>query len=329
MSALSATAIASPNIAFVKYWGNRDKALRLPASGSISMNLSGLTTHTRVTFDPALKQDILTLNGIQASGEPLARMARFLDIMRARAGSPLFAQVESRNNFPSGAGLASSASAYAALTLASAKALGMNLAENELSCLARQGSGSACRSIPPGYVEWYPGTTDKESFAASIASPDQWDLYDCIAILDPGEKRIGSSKGHDLADSSPLQKARLAGAPARLKQCRKAISIQDFPSLADVIETESNLMHAVMMTSNPSLFYWQPVSLYLMKIVILWREEGIPVCYTLDAGPNVHLICPAEAVDEVTYRLKNVPEVMDVLAARPGPGAHLIDQDLI
>ena len=166
---LSASAIAHPNIAFIKYWGNRDDTLHLPASGSLSMCLEELTTRTSVTFDPSLAQDQLTLDGQVMQGEALTRVSGFLDHVRRLAGINTYAQVTSENNFPSGAGIASSASAFAALALAATSALGLDLSEPALSSLARLGSGSACRSIPTGFVEWVPGTCHEDSYAISIA----------------------------------------------------------------------------------------------------------------------------------------------------------------
>ncbi|MDZ4158988.1 MAG: diphosphomevalonate decarboxylase [Anaerolineaceae bacterium] len=324
MTYSTATAIAHPNIAFIKYWGNRDHALRLPLNGSISMNLAGLFTRTQATFDPALERDELTLNHQPASGAPLERVSRFLDHVRALAGVRLFCRVVSENNFPTGAGVASSAAAFAALSLAASQAVGMRLNPAELSRLARLGSGSACRSVPGGFVEWQPGSDDQSSYAVTIAPPDHWNLVDCIAVIQTASKAVGSSEGHRLAGSSPLQNARLADCPRRLDMCRRAILERDFDALAEMVEIDSNLMHAVMMTSTPALFYWEPVSVQLMKLVPLWRKQGLPVCYTLDAGPNVHLLCPADAADQVKDLLSNLEGVKSVLTATVGAEAHLV-----
>jgi len=166
----TATAQAFPNIAFIKYWGNRDAHFRIPSNASISMNLGGLETRTQVTFDPALKNDQLTLNGKPQSGKSLERVSAVLDLVRQMAALQRFARVESNNNFPTGVGIASSASAFAALSLAASAAAGLALSEAELSRLARRGSGSACRSVPGGFVEWQAGEDDLTSYASSIAS---------------------------------------------------------------------------------------------------------------------------------------------------------------
>jgi diphosphomevalonate decarboxylase len=327
MSNFTATAVANANIALIKYWGNRDASLRIPTTGSISMNLKGLETRTQVIFDSHLLQDVVILNGTSVKGETLNRVSQFLDLVRARAKQAFFARVESENNFPIGIGLASSAAAFAALSLAASQALGLNLPEQELSRLARRGSGSACRSIPSGFVEWIAGTRDEDSYAISIAPPEHWALTDCIAIVETLPKKISSTAGHALGTSSPLQNARILDAPRRLKICRQAIQERDFSCLTSIVEHDSNLMHAIMMTSNPPLFYWEPSSLGIIKNIPLWRKEGVPVCYTLDAGPNVHLICPTEAAAEVTTRLKKSTGVVDVLISTPGSGTNFIGGD--
>lgn len=322
---LTATAVAHPNIAFIKYWGNRNQALRLPVNGSISMNLSGLTTHTTVTFDASMAADELALNGCTQSGAPLERVSRFLDHVRGMAGFAWRARVVSENNFPTGAGIASSAAAFAALSLAASNAAGLKLSETALSRLARLGSGSACRSVPSGFVEWQAGEADLDSYAVSIAPPEHWDLVDCIAVVRSAHKPVGSSEGHQLAATSPLQNARVVSAALRLELCRAAILKRDFSALAEVTELDSNVMHAVMMTSDPPLFYWAPESLRMMEWVRTTRHESAwPVCYTLDAGPNVHIITTAEFATTVCEKLTSIEGVQQVLTAHPGGPARLV-----
>ena len=324
----SASAIAHPNIAFIKYWGNRDQYFRLPTNGSISMNLAGLHTRTRVTFDADLEGDEFNLDGQPVSGAGLQRVSGFLDLVRQMAGLILRARVDSRNSFPTGAGIASSASAFAALSLAASAAAGLDLSEADLSRLARRGSGSACRSVPGGFVEWQAGESDETSYAFSIAPPDFWELADCIALVSRAHKPTGSTEGHALAASSPLQASRLADAPRRLEWCRRAILERDFTAFAEVVELDSNLMHAVMMTSTPPLLYWQPATLAVMRSVQDLRKSGLPACYTIDAGPNVHVICPSGVAPRVVESLERIPGVENVLTSRPGGPAELLDESL-
>jgi diphosphomevalonate decarboxylase len=322
---LTATAIAHPNIAFIKYWGNCEPDARIPANGSISMNLGGLETRTTVYFDPNINTDHLTLNGEFAQKGALERVGRFMSLVRDIAEIQHYARIESQNSFPMGAGIASSASAFAALALAASKAAGLDLNESALTRLARKGSGSACRSIPGGYVEWFADGCDPDSGAESIASPDHWDLIDCVAIVHKEHKLVGSTEGHALAHTSPLQPARVEGASQRLEACRNAILERDFDALADIVELDNHLMHAVMMTSSPRLMYWLPATLAIMQSVDSWRREGIPACYTIDAGPNVHVICENGYLKEVEPRLRVIPGVQDIIIARPGYGTRLIE----
>jgi diphosphomevalonate decarboxylase len=324
MEGQTATAIACPNIAFIKYWGDRDARLHIPANGSISMNLDGLSTRTQVTFDASFRHDQLILNSQPLTGVPLQRVSAFLDRVRRLAGWHWNARVVSTNSFPTAAGIASSASAFAALTLAATAAMGLQLSERDLSRLARLGSGSACRSIPGGFSEWQAGHDDYDSYAFSIASHDHWDLVDCIAIVSRGQKSVGSAEGHILASTSPLQSARVADTPLRLQLCRQAINECDFDILANVTELDCQLMHAVMITSTPPLLYWQPVTHLLTRTVQSWRKNGQPVCYTIDAGPNVHVLCHASYLTKVTDQLMQVPGVSKVLVARPGGPARLV-----
>lgn len=329
----TATAIAHPNIAFIKYWGNRDEALNLPQNASLSMNLDGLTTRTTVTWTEALAAkalaaDALTLNGAIQHSEALTRVSRHLDVLRRRLNLNARAQVDSTNNFPMGAGIASSASSFAALTLAAVAAAKVEMSERELTTFARIGSGSAARSIPTGFVEWEEGERHEDSFAHSIAAPDHWDIVDVIAVVSDAHKQVGSKAGHGSADSSDLQRARVAGAADRLAVCKRAIADRDFSAFADVVEMDSNLMHAVMMTSRPPLFYWLPPTLAIMGQVRLWRADGLRVCYTLDAGPNVHCICIREDANEVSQRLGAASEVMDVRVASVGGGAVVVPSSL-
>ena len=232
----SASAIAHPNIAFIKYWGNRDNALRLPANGSISMNRGTLATNTRVTFRDELRSDVLTIDGKEISGPALSRVSDFMDQVRRLAPGAGYAEIVSENNFPMGVGIASSAAAFAALAMAAESAAGLNLKENECSRLARLGSGSACRSVPDGFCEWAPGSGDEDSFAVSIAPASHWELTDLIALISDTHKKVGSSAGHMSALTSPFQAERVRTAPERVLKCRQAILEKDFKALAEVSE---------------------------------------------------------------------------------------------
>lgn len=324
MHPTTATARACPNIAFIKYWGNRDDRLRLPANASISMNLDGLFAETTVRWLDASGPDQLVLNDEVQHGAALQRVSAHLDRMRARLGRTQAAAVTSSNNFPTGAGIASSAAAFAALTVAAAAAAGAELTERELTTLARTGSGSAARSVPGGFVEWYAGDDHDSSYAETFAPADTWALTDVVGVVSTAHKAVGSTAGHPSAATSDLQACRIAGADERLARCKQAILDHDFATFADVVEMDSNQMHAVMMTSTPSLFYWLPQSVLLMESVRRWRAGGLNVCYTLDAGPNVHCLCETADAPEVERRLRALPGVLQVLSAGAGAGARVV-----
>ncbi len=323
----SATAISHPNIAFIKYWGVRDDTINLPASGSLSMTLGGLETWTSLTFDDALSEDIFELDGHLADRDSRWRVSAHLDRIRKITNTTAHARIVSQNSFPSSAGIASSASGFAALTLAASGALGLDLTPRQLSILARKGSGSAARSVFGGFVEWRRGDDDDSSFAEQLWPPDHWDLVDWIAVVENRPKSTGSSEGHRLAASSPLQEARLAGAPTRLAECRSALDECDFHRLAGVVELDSNMMHAVMMTSSPPLLYWAPESISLMQDIVAWRAEGLDVCYTLDAGPTVHCVTTAEHAPQLEALLRSHDGVRALYRGNPGPAARLLASD--
>jgi len=275
MPVSKATSISNSNIAFIKYWGNRNHNLRLPVTGSLSMNLGGLHTRTTVAFDSGLSADVVVLDNAAQSPEAARRVSEHLDRVRQLANITTRARVDSQNNFPAGTGIASSASGFAALTVAACAAAGLRLSERELSILARQGSGSASRSIPSGFVEWQAGTNadGSDSYAFSIAAPDHWALVDCIAIVSHAHKKVGSTGGHALAHTSPLQQTRIDDTPRRLDACREALLVRDFARFAEVVEEDSTMMHAIMMTSRPPLYYWLPPTLAIMDSVRKWRES--------------------------------------------------------
>ncbi len=318
-----ATSVSCSNIAFIKYWGNRDPALRIPNNDSLSMNLAAATTTTTVEFDAGLAGDVVLIDGRAAEGERRARVVQHLDRVRAMAGLAARARVTSENNFPMATGIASSASGFAALSLAAAAAAGLRLCERELSCLARLGSGSACRSVPPGFAYWHAGHSHKTSYAESIAGPDFWDLHDLIAVVSATPKQVGSTDGHGLAPTSPFYAPRLARLPERLQVVTEALRACDFARFAEAVEAEAVELHVVAMTSRPPVLYWLPGTLRIMHAVHAWRAEGLSLCFTMDAGPNVHLICRAGDAPEVERRLRALPEVIQVIISPPGPGTRL------
>lgn len=323
-----ATAEARANIALVKYWGRSDATLNLPLTSSLSMTVDKLVTTTTVVADAALKADELLINDVPQHGAPLARASRHLDALRKRAGSQLRCRVLSHNSFPASAGLASSASAFAALTVAGFEALGAKVEPREASCFARLGSGSAARSIFGGFVEWRAGKTHEESYAEQVAPASHLDLHDVVVIFEEGEKKVGSTEGHGLADTSPLNTGRVARVPHLLDEVRAGIAQRDLAQLGAAAEEDAILMHAVMMTSQPSLLYWSEGTLRGLHAVRAWREEGLQVYATIDAGPNLHLLCLGQDAAEVRRRAQDELRPTNVMDNAPGEGAKLISRHL-
>jgi len=251
-----ATCVSCANIALIKYWGNRNDALRLPMTNSISFNLDGAQTTTTVEFRDDLTSDEIELDGARTSGASAERISRHLDLLRTLVQTHARMRIVSCNNFPMGAGIASSASGFAALTCAAAWALGLDLSERELSRLARRGSGSAARSVPGGFVEWYASDREDDSFAETLAPAEHWPLHDLVAIVARGEKSVGSTEGHALAHTSPLHMGRIEQVEKDLPLMRRAILEKDLHTLGEFAERDTLMMHAKAPHPNAArLFY--------------------------------------------------------------------------
>jgi diphosphomevalonate decarboxylase len=321
------TAIAPSNIAFTKYWGRKDEKLRLPMNGSIAMCLSNLLTTTTVEFDEKLKKDDITINDERREKEAL-KVSKHLDRIRKLAGINIFARVVSENNFPTGTGLSSSASGFAALTVAGANAAGLNLSEKELSVLARQGSGSACRSIPGGIVEWLDGDTSETSFAKTIFEKDHWDIADVVAVVSEERKEVSTSEAHESANTSPFMNIRVEGMKAKNELLKKIIKQEDFQKFGELIESEALELHAIYITQKPSLIYLLPNSILIMKLCKKWREEGLPVYFTVNTGQDIHLIVEKKNIKKLEEKLRGISEVKQVIVNYPGDGTKFSDKPL-
>lgn len=330
-----ATAAAHPNLALVKYWGQADAALNLPTNNSISVNLSGATTTTTVTFDERLKRDRVTLNNAPCDTETCTRVSRHLDRVRARVGMTTRARVDSHNDFPMAAGIASSASAFAALSLAASRAAGLYLDERDLSILARKGSGSACRSVPDGFVEWLSAPADTDSYARQLAPPEHWDLRIITLYFTEEAKVVSSLQGHRAAPTSPFYGARLRALDGTLRTVRRALLEWDLPTLGCAAEREALSLHAIAMTSRiperpwlSGILYWQPETIATLQAVQRWRQEGLAVYFTLDAGPSVHLLYEAPSQDEIKTALEPLLTRLggEYFISQPGRGAWIVEQ---
>ena len=322
-----ATAIAQPNIALVKYWGKRDAALNLPAAGSLSITLDALHTRTRVCFDEALATDDTTLNGERDDAQS-HKISAFLDLFRARAGVTAPARVETGNDFPTGAGLASSASGFAALAVAADCALGLGLDARELSILARRGSGSAARSIFGGFVEMAAGTREdgEDAFATPLLDADAWPLEVVVAITSRKKKAVDSRAGMETSQrTSPYYRDWIATVPSDLADARQAVQARDFEKLARVSEASCLAMHAVMLATRPALIYWNGATLDCIQCIRALQAGGAGVFFTIDAGPQVKAVCLPDHTSRVADALRNVTGVEDVLVSGLGDGARVVE----
>lgn len=322
-----ATAIAHPNIALVKYWGKRDLMYNLPAAGSVSMTLDGLNTQTTVRFDPELESDRIILNGEELERSKASRLARFMDRIRIVAQLNEFAHVETINDFPTSAGLASSASGFAALAMAATAAAGVEMGPRKLSILARLGSGSAARSIFGGWAEMMPGVLadGSDCYARQIADESYWDLRCLVAVCAQGPKSIGSTDAMmQTARTAPYYDAWVSDVPRHIQQALDAIQTKDFAALAIIAEESCLRMHACAMASSPGILYWKGITVELIHHVRALRAAGTPVFFTIDAGPHIKAFCTPEVEDQVAASLAEVDGVLDVLHTKPGAGARLI-----
>lgn len=327
---MKATAIAPANIAFIKYWGKKDEKLHTPLNASISMNLSAATTTTTVEFSQDYTQDHIefSFHKKDFSDKEKQRIIEHLDRIRGLAKSSLYAKVVTKNSFPKSAGIASSASGFAALTLACAGVLDLTLSEKELTILTRLGSGSACRSIPDGFVYWKEGESSDESYAYSLYPSSYWDLRDIVVIVDTEEKSVSTTGGMKRIKTSPFWKDRILGIPAKIGAVQYALKHKNIKDLGVVIEEDCVNMHAVAMTQNPPLFYWNENTMKIIHAVGQWRREGLLVYFTIDAGPNVHLIFEAKDEQAIVGKVRKMSGVQQIIVNKPARGARLADEHL-
>jgi diphosphomevalonate decarboxylase len=323
---------APPNIALVKYWGVRDPARALPYNSSFSVTLADLRSRTTVRFDDALGADSVILNGKVATGGPRDGVVRFLDRVRALAEVDTRADVRSENNFPTATGLASSASGFAALAGAASRAAGLELSERELSRLARFGSGSACRSVFGGFVEWKAGrrTDGEDCYAESAYPADHWpELIDLVVLV--REAPVKEVRSADAMQSSvrtsPYFAERQREIPARLRRIRAAIGARKPAVLFPLIMEECDSFRRVCETSRPSLDYLTGTSRAVLEAVRgANRAAGTPVAaYTHDAGAHVHVFTLRAHLEATRRAVAALDGVERMLVVRPGPGGHPVE----
>lgn len=318
---------ASSDVALIKYWGKKDEKLRLPENGSISMILDGLDTVTTVEFSKELKRDEISIQG-ESDQTEIKRVIQHLDRIRNLAGMKTFAKVVSQNTFPKGTGLSSSGSGFAALTVAGTKATGLDLTEKQLSILARQGSGTACRCVCGGFVEWKDGNDSDSSFSETIFPSDYVDIRDVIAIVDEGKKKVSSTEGHSTAQTSPFFSVRQKNIREKIEQMKIALKHKDFSQVGSIAESEALEFHSILLTSSPAMIAWYPGTIEVMLAVQELRKKGVESYFTINTGFNVHVLTLPEYQNTVQSHLQQLSLVKKTLTAKVGNKPEIINTHL-
>lgn len=315
-------AIAQPNIALIKYWGKRDIERNLPAVGSISVTLCDLYTEMQVEFDDALGHDELIVNAA-ADDRMLPRLSACLD--RVAGTSRARARIASECNFPIAAGLASSASAFAAATLAAAAAAGKEFTVAELASLAGQASGSAARSVLGGFVEL--SNRDSGIELTNLRAASEWPLHVVVAITETGPKPVGSTEAMEISRrTSPFYSSWVEQQEHDLATARSAIADRDFGKLAAIAEHNCLKMHSIMWASRPPMVYWNSATMRCLQTIRKLQGDGVDVFFTIDAGPQVKAICRPEHSAQVAAAVTATEGVLDVMTTAIGDAARLVDE---
>jgi len=304
---MSSIARAHVNIALAKYWGKADAALNLPAVPSLSAGIEDLWTEAEVEFSSTLTEDVLEIDGVAATHREQDRLSAFYDLLRERADTALRARVRSRNNFPKAAGLASSASAFAALALAGSAALGLDWSREALSALARRGSGSASRSLWGGYVEiGADGLDEGDSMSArQVAKSEHLPLEVAVVMASTAEKAVSSRRAMtESAQTSPYYRAWVDTAFDDLNAIRTALLDRDMARLGAETERNCLKMHACIMANEPPVLFWNETTAAAMHAVWAHRAEGGTAFFTIDAGPNVVVFYRADEAGALIPRLE-------------------------
>lgn len=320
---MKAKARAHANIALIKYWGKSDEGLSIPMNSSLSLTLNAFFTETEVEFTDDISSDKFYLNGAEDL-ETLPKVSKFLDLFRKARNIDKKAIVRSQNFVPTAAGLASSASGFAALATAANRASGLNCGRRELSIFARKGSGSATRSIYGGIVEWEKGCSDETSFAKAIDDAS-WDIGMVVVVVNSSKKKVTSREGmKSTVESSPFYSVWPEKSKNDLISIKDAIAKHDFEKMGYIAERNALRMHATMLGANPPIMYFEPKSILVMQIVRELRDKGIPCFFTMDAGPNVKILCRLSQSEIIKKRLMEDFNEEKIIISAPGPSVKII-----
>lgn len=321
---------AHTNIALIKYWGKEDEQLIIPKNNSLSLTLDAFFTETSVYFDEKLTTDIFILDGQLQDEKATKKISKFLDLFRKKANISSFAKVESINHVPTAAGLASSASGLCALAGACNQALGLQLNERELSKMARKGSGSACRSVYGGFVEWEKGHDDDSSYAVPVDSAGFEDeLAMIFIVVNQKQKKVSSRDGmKSTVETSSFYPVWLQEAPKDLQAIKQAIYAKDFTRLGEITEANALKMHACTLAAVPPFTYWNAESMLAMDAVRNLRESGLKCYFTMDAGPNVKVLCQKKDEAAIFAELSKQFRNEQLIIAHAGVGIEYLEMEV-
>lgn len=318
------TARAHTNIALIKYWGKANQALKTPLMSSLSMTLDAFYTDTTFEHDASLTDDTFILNDQKQTLENSKRVFNYIHLLQEKFGFNDHFTIRSTNHVPTSAGLASSASAFAALATSFAASYDLDLSKKDLSRLARLGSGSATRSVYGGFVEWQKGFDDKSSYAIPIDENPNLDLSLLALEVDTKQKKISSTQGMKLAQTSPFYQPWLDRNTQEISELKQAIKEQDFTKIGELSELSANEMHACNLTAKEPFTYFEPETIKAIKLVEDLRKNGIECYYTIDAGPNVKILCTLRNRKEIISAVQKTLSNVKIVAGSFGPGVTLL-----
>ena len=313
---------AQPNIALVKYWGKSNIARNLPAVGSLSITLDALYSRMSVDLLDEPGADKLTVNGDENT-EMLSRVSACIDLITGSERGA--ATVRSETNFPVAAGLASSASAFAALVMATYECVGKTADTLTMARIAGNVSGSAARSLYGGFVELSAGGEEIDVWP--IADAEDWPLKVIVAVTETEPKPVSSGEAMIRgAETSPFYDSWVERQAEDLTAARFAVENRDFEQLAAVSEHNCLKMHTVMWTSRPAIVYWNNATLACMEAVRELQKKSEPVFFTIDAGPQLKAVCLPSAEEIVRDTLAGIDGVVKTYSSGLGLGARIVDQ---
>lgn len=318
---IKASAIAYPIQGLIKYHGLRDERLRLPFHDSISVCTAPI--HTRTTVQFGQEADSARIDGREVGEGEMGRIGAVIDSLREEAGVRTGMRMESRNDFPSNIGLGASASGFAALAVAAAGALGLEISLEEISRFARRGAGSAARAVTGGFSRWYAGTGDADSVSKAIPHPGDLDLAIVVALV-PAHKFTDTA--HKEVLGSPFFKARLEYVPTVLDQMEAAIRTGDAEEIGRLAEADTLLLHGITMTGSDSMILWRPDTVRVILEVQAMRREGLRCHFSIDTGATVYVNTSRGDLPAVRKRIAGLG--LETLTCSVGGEATLVQEHL-